>query len=392
MKTLRVAAAMALALCTTAIASARSIVDFNVDKAEKQMEYMISTLKNPGVDNPVSVKSDGTLRLMRPDDWRSGFFAGSLWYLYELSGHERWRTLAEKYDASIEEVKNLTSHHDVGFMIGSSFGNGYKLTDNATYPAVIVQTARSLCTRFRAKAGVIQSWNSFKHWKCPVIIDNMMNLELLFEATRLSGDYRYYNIAISHIEHTLANHFRADGSCYHVLNYDTSTGAVTAKVTAQGYADESAWSRGQAWAIYGFTMAYRYTADIRYLNQARKTFEFMRNHPNMPKDHVPLWDMDAPEANPERDASAGAIIASALLEMAKYVPAGESKSYRKYARSIVETLSSADFLAQEGSNGGFLLMHSVGSKPANSEVDVPLNYADYYYLEALKRLRDWGEK
>jgi uncharacterized protein YyaL (SSP411 family) len=241
---------------------------------------------------------------------------------------------------------------------------------------------------------VIQSWDvntgwqAERGWTCPVIIDNMMNLELLFEATKLSGDSTFYRTAVAHADRTLAEHFRRDGSCYHVVDYDPATGEVLHRQTAQGYADESTWSRGQAWAIYGFTVCYRETGDKRYLAQAQKTYTMMRNHPHMPADLVPYWDMDAPNIpNEPRDASSAACIASALYELATLdIP--EADSYRADADKIVASLSSPDYRAELGKNGNFLLMHSVGSIPHNSEIDVPLNYADYYYLEALKRKRD----
>ena len=260
------------------------------------------------------------------------------------------------------------------------------------YKPVIVQAAKSLSTRFRPEAGIIQSWNADKgrplqmRWKCPVIIDNMMNLELLFEATRLSGDSTYYNIALSHIDKTLNNHFREDGSTYHVVDYDPQTGKVLNRCTAQGYSDESAWARGQAWAIYGYTMAYRYTRMPEYLKQADKVYEFIFTHLNLPTDLVPYWDFDALNIpNEPRDASAAAVIASALYELSYY---SDNREYKNTADKIMESLSSPAYRAGIGENHYFLLKHSVGSCPYHVEVDVPLNYADYYYLEALKRKRD----
>ena len=259
----------------------------------------------------------------------------------------------------------------------------------------MIRAAKSLCTRFREKPQVIQSWDvkgnswqSERGWECPVIIDNMMNLELLFEATKLSGDSTFYNVAVMHADRTLKEQFRPDGSCYHVIDYSIEDGTVRHRQTAQGYSDESVWSRGQAWAIYGYTVCYRETKNRTYLDQAIKTFEFMKNLKNMPEDLVPYWDMDAPDvpAAP-RDASSASVIASALYEMSPYdLP--DAASYRAYADKIMESLASESYTAKLGENGRFILMHSVGSIPHNSEVDVPLNYADYYYLEALKRKTD----
>jgi glycosyl hydrolase, family 88 len=276
-------------------------------------------------------------------------------------------------------------------MIGCSYLNGYRLGGHKEYKDVIVETARSLCTRFRPNAGVIQSWNvdrgwqSQRGWTCPVIIDNMMNLELLFEATRMSGDSTFWNIAVQHANTTMANHFRTDYSCYHVIDYDPATGKVLNKHTAQGYAHETSWARGQAWAIYGFTVCYRYTRDKRYLDLAQKVLNFILKNKNMPKDLVPYWDYDAPNIpNEPRDASSAACVASALYEMDVYLP---GNNYRGLANRMLRSLSTPAYRAPLGKNGCFLLMHSVGSIPHNNEIDVPLNYADYYFLEALMRQR-----
>ena len=370
----------------------RTFVEENIDFAHKQVKNAIEAIEASGqILNPVTLKSDGSVHYCGHADWRSGFFPGSVWYLYEMKADTSLLPLAQKYTQAIEAAKNLTWHHDVGFIIGCSFGNGLRLTGNEHYREVIVQTAKSLSTRFREPAGVLQSWDvdkgwqSERGWECPVIIDNMMNLELLFDATQLTGDSSYYKIAVSHADRTLKEQFRSDGSCYHVVDYSLKEGAVRHRQTAQGYSDESAWSRGQAWAIYGFTVAYRKTGDGKYLEQALKTFAFMRNHKNMPTDKIPYWDMDAPNIPDEfRDASSAACMASALYEISS-MNVENAESYRIYADSILASLASPAFRATLGENGNFILMHSVGSIPHHSEVDVPLNYADYYFIEALKR-------
>ena len=375
--------------CAT-IVQGKNLVSRNLNFAQKQIGLQIQHM-NGEIKNPCTLTTDGKVKYIAPKDWRSGFFPGTLWYLYELTGDEKWKELAERHTGAIESIKDYKDSHDVGFMIYCSFGNGYRLTSRPEYKDVIIQTARTLCTRFRPGAGIIQSWNvskslKAKGWICPVIIDNTMNLELLFEASRLSGDETFRRVALSHIENTLKNHFRPDGSCYHVVDYDPETGQVRHKMTRQGYADESTWSRGHAWAIYGFTMAYRYTHDRRYLDRAVQTFEYMRHHPNMAKDGIPYWDMDVPDIGREpRDASSAAIIASALYEMADYVLPEQAEDYLKYARKLLKSLSTSAYRARLGDNGCFLLKHSVSSKPGNSEIDVPLNYADYYFLEALVR-------
>ena len=270
-------------------------------------------------------------------------------------------------------------------MIYCSYGNGLRLSGNNDYKNVIINAAKSLSTRYITNAGIIQSWNAnkSKDWECPVIIDNMMNLELLFEATKLSGDSTFYNIAITHANNTIKNHYRSDYSTWHVVDYDKNNGSVRHKNTHQGYSDESAWARGQSWGIYGYTLCYRETKDQKYLDQAEKALAFIANHPNYPEDGVPFWDFDAPEIpNTYRDVSAGAILASALYELSTY---SNKMDYEAWADKIMTSLASSNYRAKLGQNGDFLLMHSVGSLPHNSEVDVPLNYADYYFLEALMR-------
>ncbi|MDH6534397.1 rhamnogalacturonyl hydrolase YesR [Parabacteroides sp. PM5-20] len=367
-------------------------IDENIEFAHAQIGKAIEVIETSGKFlNPTTLKPDSSVYYCGYADWRSGFFPGSVWLLYELTGDEILLSLADKYSKGMEEAKNLTQHHDVGFMVGCSFGNGFRITGNPAYLEVIVQAAKSLSTRFRPVAGVLQSWDvdrgwmSQRGWECPVIIDNLMNLELMFKATELSGDSSFYQIAVSHADRTMAEQFRPDGSCYHVIDYSLEDGSVRNRHTAQGYAHESAWSRGQAWAIYGYTVCYRETGDKKYIDQALKTFHFMQNHKNMPEDLIPYWDMDAPQIpNEFRDASAAACIASALYEISTMDLPG-SQEYKEYADKIMTNLASPAYRASLGTNGNFLLMHSVGSIPHNAEIDVPLNYADYYFLEALKR-------
>jgi alpha-L-fucosidase len=330
------------------------------------------------------------LKLVPSRDWTSGFFPGELWFLYEYTGNNEWKNQAQKFTTNIEREKTNGGTHDMGFKIYCSFGQGYRLTKDAHYKDVIIQSAKTLSTRFNPKVGVIRSWDHHKEqWDYPVIIDNMMNLELLFEATKLSGDSSFYKIAVSHAKTTMKNHFRADYSSYHVVDYDTATGGVRKKQTAQGYADESAWARGQAWGLYGFTMCYRETKNEKYLEHAEHIASFILHHPNLPKDMVPYWDFDAPNIpNEPRDASAASVMASALYELSTY--SKNKNEYRKAADKIIESLTKS-YRSPIGENKGFILLHSTGSRPANSEVDVPLIYADYYYLEALLRMKKLNE-
>jgi len=394
-KLLSLAMIVVSATCTAKPLDSGKFMKENVNFSKKQINKEIKMIEKSGkLLNPTTLKKDGTVFYCDYTDWRSGFFPGSVWYLYQLTKDKTYLPLAKKYSKAIEEAKNITWNHDVGFMIGCSFGNGYKLTKDPEYKDIIIQTAKSLSTRFRKVPGIIQSWDADKGWQaqrgwqCPVIIDNMMNLELLFEATRLSGDSTYYKIAVSHANRTLAEHFRPDGSCYHVVDYSMVDGSVRHRQTAQGYSDESVWSRGQAWAIYGFAVCYRETGNPVYLNQALKTFAFMKNHPRLPKDLIPYWDMDAPKIPDEpRDVSSAACIASALYEISTFdIP--NASSYKLYADRILYSLGTPAYRAKLGTNGNFLLMHSVGSIPHNSEINVPLNYADYYFLEALSRKKN----
>lgn len=367
-----------------------NVINNDINFSTRQYSLMLQQIGREGkVRIPKTIDKLGRMVYIPIDDWCSGFFPGSLCYLYQLTNDKSWLLQSRRFTEALDSIQYLTWHHDVGFMIGSSYLNIYRLSPNKAYKKAIIQTAKSLCTRFRKKAGVIQSWNvdrgwqSKRGWTCPVIIDNMMNLELLFEATRLSGDSTYWKVAVSHANKTLENQFRKDGSCYHVVDYDPNNGAVLHRQTAQGYADNSAWARGQAWAVYGYTVCYRYTHDRKYLDQAVKTLNFVMQNPNLPEDLIPYWDFDAPNIpNEPRDVSSAACIASALYEMNNYLP---DNGYTSLADRIIRSLSSPEYRTPLGKNGCFLLMHSVGSIPHNNEIDVPLNYADYYFLEALTR-------
>ena len=321
--------------------------------------------------------------------WCSGFYPGTLWYLYENSGNPEVLEYARMYSARVEREKLTTDNHDVGFMIGCSFGNGLRLTGDEAYREVVLTAARSLATRFDPAVGLIRSWDHNRaQWKYPVIIDNMMNLELLLRAAELSGDDSLRAIAVSHADKTMIHHFRPDFSSWHLVSYDPVTGEPHLKQTHQGYSDDSAWSRGQAWGLYGYTMMYRMTGDERYLGHARGIAQFLLHHKNMPADGVPYWDYDTPEIPPTpRDASAAAVMASALVELSGMVEGDEAEEYFAFAEKQVRTLASPEYTAAEGDNGCFILKHSTGAYPFASEVDVPLAYADYYYVEALVRLK-----
>lgn len=354
-----------------------------VDTSAYQLKMMAEQIADSN-KIPRSIR-DGKVRLEDLYDWTSGFFPGSLWYAYELTQEEYFKTQAHKYTALLYDLREYKGTHDLGFMIYCSYGNEYRLTGDTTIIPVMIQTADNLAGRFNPITKTIRSWD-FGDWMYPVIIDNMMNLELLFWASEYTGDDKYKNIAITHANTTMIEHYRPDFSSYHVIDYDTITGAVRSRGTHQGYSDDSDWARGQAWGLYGYVVCYRFTKDLKYLDFAKKIAQFIMDNV-VTEDKIPYWDYNAPDIpNAPRDASAAAVTASALFEMSTY--GDPDNIYFNYAETILKNLSSSNYLAQKGENLGFVLMHSVGHLPANSEIDTPLNYADYYYMESLKRYKD----
>jgi unsaturated chondroitin disaccharide hydrolase len=372
------------ALITWGISTGQSRVNTKKEMQFAKEQYTLMLQSHPDLKQfPQSVNKDGSIRNRGSAWWCSGFFGGALWYIYEYTKDDQWKEAAHKWTMAVENEKHNTTTHDLGFMLYCPFGNGYRLTQKEEYKAILMEGAASLATRFNPSVGLIKSWEKFKNiYDYPVIIDNMMNLEFLLWAAKESGNRKFRDISIRHADNTLKNHFRKDNSSYHVVCYDAE-GKVIAKKTAQGAADESAWARGQAWGLYGYTMMYRETGDKKYLKQAEAIAKFIMHHPNMPEDKVPYWDINAPEIpNEERDVSAAAIISSALLELYSIT---KSKTYFNTAEDILVSLSGPQYKASLGENHNFLLKHSVGSKPEGSEIDTPIIYADYYYLEALLR-------
>ena len=363
------------------------VIERGLQRATSQSLLMANSLKDKQDQLPRTYEN-GRLQTCRYDNWVSGFFPGVLWMLYEDRGNEELRRYAELFTERVEPAKKLTNTHDLGFMLYCSFGQGYRLTGNRHYRDVIKEGTQSLLTRWNPKLGVIRSWDFGKQWQYPVIIDNMMNLEMLCFMTREFSDPHYAKVAEKHARTTIKNHFRKDNSTFHVVSYDTISGKPHAKNTAQGYADGSAWARGQAWGLYGYTMMYRETGKSVYLKQARKIATFLMNHPRLPADGVPYWDYDAPDIpNAKRDASAAAIMASALIELSQLDHSKMSPQYLALAERQLRTLTSPAYLAEEGEQGGFILKHGVGHMPERREIDVPLTYGDYYYVEALMRLK-----
>lgn len=380
--------AMALAFYTPALHADEkqenipSWVENSLDFAQVQAKKMLPEVLQSG-----KLPRSDERGLREIDDWTSGFYPGVLWYLYEYTGKDFWKGNAEKVTELLEEQQYNTHDHDVGFRIFCSYGNGWLLTDNKKYEKVIVQAAKSLATRYNDNTETIMSWNARpeRDWKFPVIIDNMMNLELIYEAYKLTGDKRLKDIAIAHADKTIKYQYRENYSCPHVVDYDPETGAFRKMDWNNGFSDPqiAEWSRGQSWGLYGFTMMYRETNKSRYLEQAEKIAEFLLNHPNMPEDMVPYWDYASPKIPTMRDASAGAIMASALLELSMY--SNEGEKYFNAAEKILKSLSSDEYRADPVCNGHYILRHATGNFLRGSEVDGTLIYADYYFVEGLLR-------
>lgn len=357
--------------------------------AESQYAYMVSKMP-PG--RFARTFENDTLFTVSSSGWVSGFYPGTLLYLYEFSGNKQLLDDVRSRLDVLEKEKDNTTTHDLGFMLYCSFGNAYRLFGDPKYKSVLLTGAASLATRFNPTVGCIRSWDEThgNDWKFPVIVDNMMNLELLNWAYRESKDKRFWDVSITHANTTMKNHFRKDYSSYHVIDYDPETGAVRNKHTFQGAEHESAWARGQAWGLYGYTVMYRDSRKTEYLKMAKNIARFIITNLSIPADKIPWWDYSRP--GEPRDASSAAITASALLELAGMVGKKEADRYIRYAEDIIRSLSAAPYKAEPGTNGGFILKHSSGNLPQGREIDVPLSYADYYYVETLIRYKNLLEK
>lgn len=369
--------------------SMNKLINQNFSLAVSQYKLLAKNTA-PDVMPRSFLAKDNKLVTSKTNWWTSGFFPGSLWYIYEYTKDTAIKSEAERRLAILEKEKYHTKDHDLGFMIYCSFGNAYRITGNPAYKETVITASETLIKRYRPSVRAIQSWDSSAKFRCPVIIDNMMNLEMLCWSADELRKPKFKVVAIDHTATTLKNHFRSDYSSYHVVDYDLATGDILKKKTAQGFSDESAWARGQSWGLYGFIVMYRFTSEPSYLNQAKNIAAFLLNHPRLPKDKVPYWDYDAKDIpNTYRDVSAAAIMCSALLELGQYTEGKEKENYVKTAKKMLQSLSSNNYRNKPGENGGFILKHSVGNIPGNSEVDVPLTYADYYFLEALLRYKNW---
>lgn len=357
-----------------------------VNVISRKVSRTVHEMSGDSILYPRSIPIDGKWRTIPIQDWTSGFFPGILWNVSELTGDTSLRTSAVRWTEGLTSNQFYSGTHDIGFMMYSSFGKGYQFTGNESYKKILLQTAGTLTTRYRPAVGSIKSWDN-RVWPYPVIIDNMMNLELLFWASKNGGTQEMYDIAYSHAEKTMKNHFRSDGSTYHVISYDTLDGHVDWKGTVQGFSDSSCWSRGQAWAIYGFTMSYRYTNDERFLVTAQRAADYFIGH--LPADMIPYWDFQAPNIpNEPRDVSAAAIAASALFELSGRVKNSEQqKKYYAAAVSMLEALIRKPYFAEE-SRESSILQYGVGNKPAGREIETSLIYGDYYFIEALMRFKN----
>ena len=367
-------------------------VDYCASQAARTLETVPSEDRMP---NCVEAGSS-EWKYVSPGGWTSGFWPGELWYLYESTGDAKWKDAAGKATETMLPVAYQTPHsHDVGFMVMPSIGHAYRLTGEDRYREALVSAADSLATLYNPNVGTILSWPGMVQkmdWPHNTIIDNMLNLELLFWVAENCNRPDLYDIAFRHSETTMEHQFREDGSTCHVVVYDPETGEELAKHTHQGWKDESMWARGQAWAVYGFTMAYRFTRDERFLKTAVRATETYLSR--LPEDGIPYWDFEAGEQleDQPKDASAAAIVASALLELQGYLPVAEAKRYRSEAEKTIRILSAAPYRA--GDQCSAFLLHSTGHMPKGNEVDASISYADYYYLESLVRLQrlERGEK
>ena len=362
------------------------VVDEALNFSVEQSMLMFDDMKDRPGKFPRTANK-GKLIICDSKWWTSGFFPGTLWYLYEYSQDSTVRSAAEEMTSRVLREQFTTTSHDIGFQINCSAGNGYRLTGKEEYRTALINAGNALATRFGPTVGSIRSWNS-RRYQFSVIIDNMMNLELLTVSSGLTGDNTHYNMAKSHADLTSRNHMRSDGSSFQVVSYDTVSAKVINQITHQGVNNQSTWSRGQAWAIYGFTMMYRQTGKKEYLDQALKAARFVMNHPRLPKDKIPYWDFDAPNIPKEtRDASAGAIIASALVELSTYLEGTQSEEILRFAEQQIRSLASPAYRAKLGKNNHFLLMHSTGFTAKKYEIDEPIAYTDYYFVEALMRYK-----
>lgn len=383
MKPLYLAAGLLLA---AACARPASLADEALDYCVKKVTGVQERLGADYGESPRNIAPGDCRWNLTPvcqENWTMGFWPGILWYAYEASGNAALETAARGYTEALDFIARQPAYdHDIGFIMFPSFGNGFRLTGDPAYKEAVLATAERLAALFNPAVGTILSWprevpNFGGH---NTIMDNMLNLETLFWAAENGGDPAWKDIAITHADTTMRYNFRPDGTSYHVAVYDAETGAHQYSCTHQGYADDSMWARGQAWGIYGYTMVYRFTREPRFLDFAQKIADVYLAR--LPEDKVPYWDFCDPEIpNASKDASAAAVVASALLELSTYTDG----KYRADAEAMLRSLYE-NYRAPEGCDS--FLLHSTGHHPAGKEIDYSIVYADYYFIEALLRLKN----
>jgi hypothetical protein len=384
-------AALLIVIATAASSAAADPLDTLV---AKDLRYAAQRLRAATAVVPVdrypyqTASPSGAWTTTGAGAWTSGFFAGSLWLMYEATGDPAWRSEAAARQAGLESQQDSTTTHDLGFMLFTTFGNGYRLTGDPAYRRVVLQAAASLATRYDPVVGATRSWDNAAsdppNW-FKVIVDNTMNLNLLFWGARNGGDPAWLGMGVDHALTTMRHHVRADGSTYQVVTFDSGDGSVISRTTLQGYRNHSTWARGQAWALHGFTQAYAYTKDPRFLATARRAADYFIGH--LPVDNVPFYDFQAPAADRPKDSSAAAIAASGLLWLAQLeTDAGRAHAYLDAAERILTSLSAPPYLSKGAPGAASILLHGT---PAHQDanVDTGLVYGDYYFIEALLRHR-----
>ncbi|XMO85351.1 glycoside hydrolase family 88 protein [Algibacter sp. AS12] len=381
-------------LLTSCFSEKKETASLNIDKTLEsnvlKTKATVKTLKSAS-RLPRSIENnEKNWSLVPVKDWCSGFWPGVLWYAYEASGDESIKKEAEKFTIPIKKIAYKSAlDHDIGFQVYCSYGNGYRLTGNEAYKEVLLAAADTLATLYNPIVGSIHSWPMKPQYPHNTIIDNMMNLELLFWAAKNGGSKTLYDIAESHAEVTMKNLVRPDYSAYHLGSFDDKTGAFIRGVAHQGYADDSMWARGQTWGIYGFAFSYRETGREDFLNTSTHLAD--KYLERLPVDGIPFWDFDDPKVpNAPKDASAAAIAACGMLELAVLVKDDALKNkYYNAAKRFISILSTDAYMSNQKNQA--LLLHSTGHHPKNSEIDASIIYADYYFMEALLRLKKMEE-
>lgn len=354
-----------------------------------KVERMIGQI---GVKSPHVAREDGVYDDLRHSWWTSGFWPGLLWLMYDVSGKEAFKNAAWDWDAKLERCFSehpISLHHDVGFQFLPTAVIKYELTGDKEGLRIGLKAANYLAGRFNVEGGFIRAWEGDKAigW---AIVDCMMNIPLLFWASRTTGDPRYKQIAMRHADTFLKYAIRDDGSVAHILSFDPETGEFIEQLGGQGLSATSSWSRGNAWALHGLAVAYRCTGELRYLNAAKRVSHYFIA--SLPDDHVPHWDFRAhPIEAEERDTSAGSIAASGLLELAALVPEDERRIYAGAAERMLLSLAER-YATWDRPEHGAILVEGTGNKPAGSNINVSLIYGDYYFAEAFAKLNGWAHR